>query len=199
MTGEGFSLLKSKVFAELDEKLNPLLSYHSRKHTEDVLLQTERIALAENIIQPRQLLLMKTAALFHDTGFVDKYTGHEARSCEFLTGEMRNYEVDQPELNMMTGMIMATKVPQSPANLYEMILCDADLDYLGRNDFPEINKKLKNELLALGIIGDSDEWNELQVKFLSSHRYFTNSSLKLREPVKQAHLHSLRLSLDRQP
>lgn len=199
MTGEGFSLLKSKVLAELDNKLNPHLSYHSRKHTEDVLQQTERIAISENISQPRILLLLKTAALFHDTGFVDKYAGHEARSCEILTEEMKHYDVDSTELSMMTGMIMATKVPQSPANLYEMILCDADLDYLGREDFPIINKRLKNELLALGLLQDSDEWNELQVKFLSNHRYFTNSSVRLREPVKQAHLLSLRLSLDRQP
>ena len=49
MTIEAFSLLKSKVLSDLDEKLDPLLTYHCRKHTEDVLFHTERIALSENI------------------------------------------------------------------------------------------------------------------------------------------------------
>ncbi len=191
MTSEGFSMLKSKVLAELDEKLNPLLTYHCREHTEDVLFHTERIALAENIIQPRLLLLMKTAALFHDTGFVDTYIGHEERSCEIMISKLKNKDVDSTEIALMTGMIMATKIPQSPVTLEEMVLCDADLDYLGRDDFPVINKRLKDEWLAYGFIKNVKEWNELQVKFLSKHRYFTRSSLKLREPVLREHLLSL--------
>jgi uncharacterized protein len=196
MTSEGFSLLKANVLAELDENLNPLLTYHCRKHTEDVLQHTERIAKSENIIQPRMLLLMKTAALFHDTGFVDIYVGHEERSCEIMISKLKGYDFDDSEITLMTSMIMATKVPQSPKTLYEMVLCDADLDYLGRDDFPVINKRLKNELLAFGFIKDLNEWNELQVSFLSKHRYFTNSSVKLREPVKREHLLSLKQSFE---
>jgi uncharacterized protein len=191
MTSEGFSLLKAKVLAELNEKLDPLLTYHCRKHTEDVLKHTERIALSENIIQPRLLLLMKIAALFHDTGFIDIYVGHEERSCEIMIKELKGNEFDGSEIALMTSMIMATKMPQSPRNLHEMVLCDADLDYLGRDDFPVINKRLKNELLAFGFIKDLNEWNELQVNFLSKHSYFTNSSVQLREPVKLDHLATL--------
>ena len=196
MTGDGFSLLKAKVLTELDEKLSPLLTYHCRKHTEDVLQHTERIAISENIIQPRMLLLMKTAALFHDTGFVDVYVGHEERSCEIMIKGLSNYAFDESEITLMTGMIMATKVPQSPKSLQEMVLCDADLDYLGREDFPVINTRLKNELLAFGFIKDLNEWNELQVNFLSKHCYFTNSSVGLREPVKREHLASLKQNFE---
>lgn len=196
MTGEEFSLLKAKVLAELDEKLNPLLTYHCRKHTEDVLQHTERIARSENIIQPRMLLLMKTAALFHDTGFVDIYMGHEERSCEIMIDQLKGNEFDGSELSLMTSMIMATKMPQSPKVLHEMVLCDADLDYLGRDDFPVINKRLKNELLAYGFIKDLNEWDELQVNFLSKHTYFTNSSVALREPVKRKHLITLQQNFE---
>ena len=191
MTSGEFSILKSKVLAELDQQLDPRLTYHCRQHTEDVLEQTERIAQAEHIIQPRLLMLMKIAALYHDTGFVDIYVGHEERSCEIMIKELKNYEFDESEITLMTGMIMATKVPQSPTALHEMVLCDADLDYLGRDDFPVINKRLKNELLAFGFIKDLNESNELQVNFLGKHRYFTNSSVKLRDPVQREHLASL--------
>jgi len=191
MTSEEFSLLKAEVLAELDEKLNPLLTYHCRKHTEDVLQHTERIAISENILQPRMLLLMKIAALFHDTGFIDIYVGHEERSREIMMNKLKSYHFDESEFELMTGMIMATKVPQSPISLHDMVLCDADLDYLGRDDFAVINKRLKNELLSYGFVKDLNEWNELQVSFLNKHHYFTSSSIKLREPVKQEHLLSL--------
>jgi uncharacterized protein len=196
MTSGEFSILKSKVLAELDQHLDPRLTYHCRQHTEDVLQHTERIAIAENLIQPRKLLLMKTAALFHDSGFVDIYVGHEERSCEIMIKELKGFDFDVSEISLMTGMIMATKMPQSPKALHEMVLCDADLDYLGRDDFPVINKRLKNELLAFGFIKDLNEWNELQVNFLSKHRYFTNSSVELREPVKRSHLSSLKQSFE---
>ena len=134
---------------------------------------------------------MKIAALFHDTGFVDIYVGHEERSCEIMIETLKTFEFERSEIELMSKMIMATKMPQSPVILQEMVLCDADLDYLGRDDFPVINKRLKNELLAFGFIRDLNEWNELQVNFLAKHRYFTNSSVALREPVKRSHLSSL--------
>ena len=109
---------------------------------------------------------------------------------------LSNYAFDESEITLMTGMIMATKVPQSPKSLQEMVLCDADLDYLGREDFPVINTRLKNELLAFGFIKDLNEWNELQVNFLSKHCYFTNSSVVLREPVKREHLASLKQNFE---
>ena len=142
------------------------------------------------------LLLMKTAALFHDTGFVDIYVGHEERSCEIMIKELKGHEFEESEMTLMTNMIMATKMPQSPKALHEMVLCDADLDYLGRDDFPVINKRLKNELLAYGFIKDLNEWNELQVNFLSNHRYFTESSVRLRDPVKYEHLLALKQSFE---
>jgi uncharacterized protein len=139
---------------------------------------------------------MKVAALFHDTGFVDIYVGHEERSCEIMIDTLRTFEFKPSEIELMSKMIMTTKMPQSPVALHEKVLCDADLDYLGRDDFPVINKRLKNELLAFGFVGDLDEWNELQINFLSKHRYFTNSSVILRGPVKRKHLSTLIQEID---
>ena len=34
----------------------------------------------------------------------------------------------------------ATKIPQTPLTKLEEIICDADLDYLGREDFFEISR-----------------------------------------------------------
>jgi uncharacterized protein len=192
MTEEWFLLLRSRVLADLDKRLNPLLTYHDRAHTEDVLFHCERIAISEMITDARSLMLLKIAALFHDTGFIDTYQNHEERSCEIMRAEMMTSDLRNNEIQQVEELIMATKMPQSPSGALQRVLCDADLDYLGRDDFKVINKRLKQELLAVGIIKKEEEWHELQLRFLENHRYFTRSSVQMRTPKKLQHLESLR-------
>ena len=90
---------------------------------------------------------------------------------------------------------MATKVPHHPVDILEQVICDADLDYLGRNDFYEIGDSLKREFLANKIIANDVEWNKLQVKFLSQHRYFTRFSITVRQPNKLKHLEEIKEKL----
>ncbi len=196
MTESGFLELKSTILKMLRNGLDPRLTYHSLAHTEDVLRQVERIAAAENITETRLMLLMRIAALFHDTGFLRTYKGHEQESCLILREVVDPCQFEDDEMSIMNGMIMATKIPQLPRSLPEMIICDADLDYLGRNDFDVISNMLKNEFLAYDVIKGDEEWDQLQVKFFESHHYFTASSLHDRYPVKQQHLKVLKQKLE---
>jgi uncharacterized protein len=196
MTESGFLKLKSKILKMLRNGLDPRLTYHSPAHTEDVLRQVERIAAAENITETRLVMLMRTAALFHDTGFLRTYKGHEQQSCLILSELVDTCQFKDEEMNTINGMIMATKIPQLPKSLPEMIICDADLDYLGRNDFGLISNTLKNEFLAYDVIKSDEEWDHLQVNFFESHHYFTASSLHDRYPVKQQHLKILKQKLE---
>ena len=195
MTESGFLQLKSRILKLLRSGLDPRLTYHSQAHTEDVLLQVERIAAAENITDNRLLLLMRIAALFHDTGFLRTYKGHEKESCVIMLATIDTSAFDESEIDIIKGMIMATKIPQMPQSLPEMIICDADLDYLGRDDFNTISNALKNEFLAYGVIKNEREWDRLQVNFFDSHKYFTVSSIRDRCPVKMQHLELLKRKL----
>ena len=89
-------------------------------------------------------------------------------------------------------MIMATKIPQSPKNKLEKIICDADLDYLGRDDFEPISNSLYKEFLDFGFVKDHNDWMQKQVGFLESHHYFTKSSQELRQPKKTDQLIKLK-------
>jgi uncharacterized protein len=195
MTESGYQDLKSNILKMLEEGLDPRLTYHCRAHTEDVLLQAERIAIAENITDTRTLLLIRMAALFHDTGFLRVYKGHEEASCKILRELVDNQDFTEEELKKICGMIMATRIPQNPSNLSEMILSDADLDYLGRDDFEKISNSLKDELIAYGLIADELEWDRLQVNFFQSHTFFTSSSIQYRQPIKNEHLAILKKKL----
>lgn len=86
---------------------------------------------------------------------------------------------------------MATKVPQNPTGELSDILCDSDLDYLGREDFKPIAKTLFEELKTLGIVKDEETWNRIQVNFLKSHFYHTSYGKTFRQPKKEEHLKEL--------
>ena len=89
-------------------------------------------------------------------------------------------------------MIMATRIPQSPTNLLEQIICDADLDYLGRNDFTPISENLYKEFMTFQIIPDNIVWDHIQIKFFESHHYFTKSAFDKRNEIKLKHLAMLK-------
>ena len=86
---------------------------------------------------------------------------------------------------------MKTKLPQNPVTHLEEILCDADLDHLGREDFDDIGKKLYEEWLATGKHISEKEWNDIQIKFLSTHSYWTASARAKRDQLKLIHLQHL--------
>jgi hypothetical protein len=93
-------------------------------------------------------------------------------------------------------MIMATRIPQTPHNLLEEILADADLDYLGRDDFFIIGNRLYDELAMYGIVNDRYDWNRLQVRFLENHHYFTQTAIRMRKAKKEEHLQLIKSQID---
>ena len=102
------------------------------------------------------------------------------------------FGVSAEDLEVISGMIMATKIPQHPTNFLEEIICDADLDYLGRDDFEAQANQLRNEWLNYHIIEHPDDFDAIQLKFLESHRYFTTDSIRRRAPKKTAYLKRLK-------
>jgi hypothetical protein len=98
----------------------------------------------------------------------------------------------EKQTDAICRLIMATRLPPAPSDLPEKIMCDSDLDYLGRSDFIPVSNTLFEELKARGKMGSLDEWNKLQIKFISGHQYFTKTARKLREVNKQMQIERLR-------
>lgn len=183
---------KQYILARLRNELANSLYYHGLHHTLDVHRMSAKIC-AEEGVRGRDLILVKTAALYHDAGFVkNKHLGHEHEGCLIVRDALPGFGYTPDDIEKICGMIMATKIPQSPQNLLEEIVCDADLDYLGRDDFFAIGNSLFEELKAYQILNDDISWNRLQVNFLSAHRFYTKTNMAVREPVKQAYLNSLK-------
>jgi predicted metal-dependent HD superfamily phosphohydrolase len=190
-----YEKIKKIILKELKENLPEHLSYHSVMHVKDVINAVEEIALAENV-GGEDLMLLKTAALFHDSGFLQGAKDHEEKSCEIAQEYLLDYGYNQPQIDKIKGMIMATKIPQSPNNKLEEILADADLDYLGRDDFFKIGDKLFDELTMFGIVNSERDWNLLQEKFLESHHFFTKTAINNRNQKKQENLEIIKSKLN---
>jgi len=151
-----FLPVQKEIIAILSAQLDKRLCYHNTDHTLDVIAWSEQIALSEHVSSSKELLLLKIAALFHDTGFLHVYNGHEEKSCEIAI-EKLNSHFTKTDMEVICGLIMATKVPQKPTTLLQQIICDADLDYLGRKDFKKLSTYLKNEFLDFGIVKNDVE------------------------------------------
>ena len=186
-----YEAAKSFILHKLETELSDRLSYHGIHHTLDVLSITEELCSSEKI-SPYNTTLLKTAALLHDSGFCINNKEHEQLSCGIARESLPDFDYSELEIEKICGMIMATKIPQSPQNYLEEIICDADLDYLGRNDFKFIGASLFEELKAFDIVGDTESWNRIQVNFISAHRFFTNTNKEKREHKKQEHLSELK-------
>lgn len=181
---------KAYILDRLATDLDPRLTYHGLHHTLDVLVVTDELCRFE-AVPAYESLLLRTAALFHDSGFLIHNREHERLSCELVEQQLPRFGYTPGEIECICGMIMATQIPQQPRTKLEEILCDADLDYLGREDFYPIGETLYEELLAYGVLKNREDWNRLQVRFLKGHYYFTATNLTRREPVKQGYLEEL--------
>lgn len=182
-----YNEVRKVILEKLQKELSQTLSYHSVSHVKDVLEAVERIGKEEGVSE-EDLVLLKTAAVFHDSGFIFDAAEHEKKSCEIAREYLPGYGYNARQIEKICGMIMATKIPQSPNNLLEEILADADLDYLGRDDFFKIGNHLFNELMLFGVIHSEREWNQLQISFLEKHHFFTKTAIKTRKAKKEQHL-----------
>ena len=182
-----FGGVEKLVLKKLKTELPTGLHYHSVDHTLDVKESVERLAEMENI-NGHDRILLKTAALFHDLGFIKTYDGHEKVSAECARDILPGFGYSKEDIGQIEGMILATEIPQSPKNQLEKIMADADLDYIGRDDIFLIGQRLQYEWKLYGKISTLKEWHEIQLNFLKKHSFFTKAAIKLRETKKQENI-----------
>jgi uncharacterized protein len=182
--------IEQYILTRLENELPANLYYHGVHHTKDVYNAVQEIAAYMNVLA-EDLETLKIAALFHDAGFLIQYKDHEDAGIALVQEILPQYGYKNEQVEKICSLIAATCVPQNPKNVLEEIICDADLDYLGRNDFEPIAKTLFEEFKAYNIIETEEQWNRLQLKFLNSHQYFTPYSQKTRAPKKKEHIYTI--------
>lgn len=184
------------IHAMLSKHLPKNLHYHSIFHTKDVTSAVERIALREGITD-EDLFLLKSAASYHDAGFIEKYDSNEPIGIAMAREHLPKFGYTETQIQRIEELINVTKIPHEPKNKLEEVMCDADLDYLGRDDFWEISDKLRRELREHGKIKSDRKWDEIQISFFEKHKYFTQTSILSRQAKKDEHYALIKERLER--
>jgi class 3 adenylate cyclase len=182
-----FDDLEDLILTKLEKGLDKRLYYHNVKHTIDVVNQVEIIGIGEGV-SDEEMILLKTAALFHDLGHTISFIDHEEQGIIFAKDILPLYNYSPGQIEIVSELIYATKFPPEPRNKLEEIICDADLDYLGRPDFVPTSNKLYLEMFEHGRINNKKEWDKIQVSFLKKHQYYTQTARNAREVNKQDQL-----------
>jgi uncharacterized protein len=183
-----FEAARQYALNRLQRELAPSVTYHSLAHTRDeVAPAADHFAVMEGVTG-EDLLLLRTAALYHDIGFVEQHHDHEAGSIRIAASVLPGFGYSPAQVEAIVGIIQATRLPQEPHTLLEQIMADADLDILGQADYLPRNAVLREELAAVGQVMTDAQWYGLQLQFIRDHRYFTAAARSLRDAQKQVNI-----------
>ena len=186
-----FQGAKSFIVDKLRKELDPAYTYHCIGHTLDVHAATLSLVGMEGIPE-EEARLMEIAALYHDSGMLVKYVDHETASVGLASRFLPEFGFNKEEITVISGLIMVTRLPQKASSIAEQVICDADLDYLGREDFFIHAFELQHEWNHFGIRKTNlASWLDIQIKFLSEHDYFTKSATLLRSRRKTENLNEI--------
>ncbi|MBL0183523.1 MAG: HD domain-containing protein [Chitinophagaceae bacterium] len=179
--------LEEFVINFLKTNLPPFYYYHNYEHSLYVMEKVVEIGQQENCTAS-EIELLKAAALWHDAGYIKSYANHEAEGCVLAWKYLPGFGFGIADITTICGMIMATKIPQSPTNKLEEIIADADLEYLGTKEAAIKAHLFFKELQHLDPSLTKAEWNKTQISFLQNHHYFTAFCRQYKEPAKFEYL-----------
>jgi len=174
---------------------DPRLVYHNFEHTEEVVKAAQQIANHYQLNE-EDFFIVTVAAYFHDTGYYDDALNHEAKGAALADKFLVEQQVGTEIREQVKSAILATKIPQSPKNQVDKIVCDADLFHLGLADFRKKGKLMHKEAELIHKKDISKlEWRKRDIQFMESHRYQTDYAILLLNDQKQANISKLKSKL----
>lgn len=191
-----FEHARRTILNRLKSSLPDELTYHDIKHTLNVEKAAQQLAKLEGI-KGEELVLLRTAVLFHDVGYILTNEGNEEIAIKLMRSELPNFGYTEKQIQQVAAIIRATIRGTRPTSLLEMIMCDADHDYLGRADYHSVASKLRIELEEQGKTMTDIEWVNFQLNYLENeHVYYTETAQNIRKPGKSRRIAELKNQLN---
>jgi len=191
-----FKRLHDRVEEAMNKGFPEHLTYHDFAHTLEVVTVSDMLSTLEEIPEDLKRIVL-LAAYGHDTGHImpgESYDpkGHEYRSAEMIYGlagkDFNTYEKDYAaKIIPTTETFVGGKFTDPGDDLLAKILCDADVDNLGRKDFFDKGDLLRQELG----IEDKQKWYNMSKGLMEMHEFYTGSSKSVRDWQKQKNYDTL--------
>lgn len=183
----------------LKEQLAEGMLYHDYAHTKSVWQFARKIGNKENL-GAQDLELLQIAALFHDTGFVKIYAGHEEASVAIATDYLSKNGFEADEISKVVQAILATKMHHVPKNQMEKIIRDADMNHVGSKGYAKRIAGLRSEWVTFcNQTMTDEEWQIDNVQFLENHTYYTESAQAIFQATKLKNLKKMKAEKKEKP
>ena len=169
--------LKEKIFNDLSNILDENYSYHNLDHTKRVISAAVDIGSNYDLSEKDWRCLL-TACLLHDYGFIESHVEHEKISAKLSSQILPKYDFSETDIQIINSLIIVTKLEKKPKNLLESIIRDADLEYLGSEDFIKISPLLKKEWINCKVVKSDSEFYKIQYEFILNHSFYTDFMIK---------------------
>lgn len=169
--------LKEKIFNDLSNILDENYSYHNLDHTKRVISAAVDIGSSYDLSEKDWRCLL-TACLLHDYGFIESHVEHEKISAKLSSQILPKYDFSETDIQIINSLIIVTKLEKKPKNLLESIIRDADLEYLGSEDFIKISPLLKKEWINCEVVKSDSEFYKIQYEFILNHSFYTDFMIK---------------------
>lgn len=169
--------------------------YHDISHTLNVEKAAVRFAKLEGI-DDESILLLQTAVLYHDTGFILQYHDNESFGIKLAQNNLPKYGYTKEQIEIITNIIASTSIKRAPKTILEKIMNDADHDYLGRADYYNVVNKLRKEMENFGEVMSDKVWIDFQLNYLEKvHLFFTETAKNIRLQGKKARIAEMKSQL----
>ncbi len=182
----------------LSEKLPAGCVYHNLAHTTEVVESVKEIGKHSNLTD-EEMELTLIAAWFHDIGLTENYEEHEMKSVELSKSYLKSVSYPDIKIEKVSHMILSTQIPQSPSDLAEQVLCDADLAHLGKKGYNSKTQLLRAEWETMAGKKYSDsEWYKINIEFLNKTKFYTKCAQLLYNDQKETNLVKLQKKLKKE-
>ncbi|QQS37554.1 MAG: HD domain-containing protein [Ignavibacteriales bacterium] len=182
----------------LSEKLPAGCVYHNLAHTTEVVESVKEIGKHSNLTDAEMELTL-IAAWMHDLGLTENYEEHEQKSVELSKSFLKQISFPENKIEKVGKMILSTQIPQSPSDISEQVLCDADLAHLGRKGYNARTQLLRAEWETMAGKKFSDtDWYKINIEFLNKTKFHTKCAKLLFDEQKDANLSKLQKKLKKE-
>ncbi len=152
--------------------------YHNYKHTWETVQAAIEIGKGSGL-SDYDLLIVEIAAWFHDVGYIESWYNHEILSAQMAESYLSKSNWCTNNVQKIVDCILATQVPQSPTNLLEQVLCDADLINLGLEKHWEQSNRLREEwAITRNLVYTDKAWELYSIDFLKELYISRDSRLR---------------------
>ena len=184
--------IEQRVIDLLNGKLDERFVYHNLQHTLSVQDACQQLADKAGLAEADREVL-ELAGLLHDTGFTERYEGHEEVSCRIARELLTQHSYPDEKLNQVLACITATRLGAKSEAPLELLMRDADQAHLAADDYPLSATALREEWrLIQGLTYTDNEWNALNHRFFKDHSYCTESARELWDKKKNANQKALK-------